>query len=81
MKKSTALEMIQMYGDELDKVGVVDETLTELFYRFPKKGSKDKAMRWLGFMQGALYMLRLRSLNELKQDSKDYALAERLDRK
>lgn len=71
MKRKTALDLMDNYSIELGMNGCVDETLTETPYRFPPNGSKNKAMRWLGFMQGAMYVLKLRTLDDLKEDSRE----------
>jgi hypothetical protein len=42
--------------------------------RFPEEGSVKKAMRWLGFMQGALWMVRAFTLEELKDHSRRKSL-------
>jgi len=76
MKRKTALKLIDDYSQELHMNGCVDETLVELDTRFPHDGKKEKAMRWLGFMQGAMYMMRLRTLDDLKNDSRDAVEAE-----
>jgi len=38
--------------------------------KFVKEGRIEKAMRWLGFIQGCLYCLTVKTLNELRDDSK-----------
>lgn len=38
--------------------------------QFVAEGRVEKAMRWLGFIQGVLWMSQVRTLNELKDDSK-----------
>lgn len=38
--------------------------------RFPENGSEKKAMRWLGFMQGALWAAGVFTLDELKEHSR-----------
>lgn len=77
MTKDDALLLIERYGEHLKKHGEEDPVLTEIRSRFPEDGSEKKAMRWLGFMQGALYMLkrfghgRGFTLDALKDHSRD----------
>lgn len=70
MKKKTALKLIATHVDDMEMVGINDENLTGILDRWPVKGSKSKAMRWLGFVQGAMYVLKLCSLEDLKTISK-----------
>ena len=83
MKRKTALKLIDDYSQELHMNGCVDETLVELDTRFPHDGKKEKAMRWLGFMQGVLWTSGV-SLQELKNmnrpDDKDINPCNALDR-
>lgn len=44
--------------------------------RWPEDGSERKAMRWLGFMQGALWTLGIYTLDELKEHSRIREVAE-----
>jgi hypothetical protein len=37
---------------------------------FVAEGRIEKAMRWLGFIQGVLWMMGLKTLNQLRDDSK-----------
>lgn len=37
---------------------------------FVAEGRMEKAMRWLGFIQGVLWALGIKTLNELRDDSK-----------
>lgn len=76
MTKNDALLLIDRYGEFLKKHGEEDPVLTEIRSRWPEGGSERKAMRWLGFMQGALYVLKKLkrrgfTLDELKEHSKD----------
>jgi hypothetical protein len=34
--------------------------------RFVEEGRRDKAMRWLGFIQGVLWVQRIYTIDELK---------------
>lgn len=37
---------------------------------FIRDGRRDKAMRWLGFIQGALWALGIRSVDEMRKDNR-----------
>lgn len=69
MTKAQALQLITIYGEWLTRVGWEDPTSTQIMERWPQDGSENKAMRWLGFMQGVLYQSCLMSLDEIKQHS------------
>lgn len=43
--------------------------------RFPSTGSKAKAMRWLGYMQGVLVATRVFTLDEVKRHAKNKQLS------
>lgn len=70
MTKDEALQLIKNYCEYLKVSGEVDSTLTDLIDRFPDTGSEAKAMRWLGFIQGALYHKGLFKLDDLKTHNK-----------
>ena len=70
MTKDQALKMIEQYADEFALHGCRDSTIVELPLRFPEDGSVNKAMRWLGFIQGCAFALELFTLAELKEHSK-----------
>lgn len=70
MTKDDALNLIGQYCTHLREHGEPDDTLSHLDARFPDDGSEKKAMRWLGFMQGALYMKGIFSLEDLKDHSR-----------
>lgn len=69
MTKEEALTLICDYCEAMKERGCEDETIIGLHSRFPPEGSEAKAMRWLGFMQGALYQMKIYSLEDLKQHS------------
>jgi hypothetical protein len=68
MTKDEALDLIDQYCTCVESD---DETVTRLRSRFPPDGSENKAMRWLGFMQGVLYTTGRFTLEELKAHSRD----------
>lgn len=70
MTRAEALHLIHLYCDILERDDEQDETLTGLRSRFPEDGSAQKAMRWLGFIQGALYVRGRFTLEDLKKHSK-----------
>ncbi len=75
MTKDTALSLLRQYGKMLRKETTLgatpdDTTLVEIDLRWPEDGSEKKAMRWLGFIQGALYAHRVFTLTELKEHSR-----------
>ena len=80
MTKEQALDLLFVYqcdfkdGEEDILAEGLDQTiLTELSDRFPDDGSENKAMRWLGFAQGAAWALGFYSLDELKEHSRKVA--------
>lgn len=44
--------------------------MCDQFRDFLREGRREKAMRWLGFIQGAFWVLGLRSVEEMKNDNK-----------
>jgi hypothetical protein len=74
MTKDQALALIEMYADRCrsstNPMLAADSVLTEIRQRWPEDGSENKAMRWLGFMQGALYSDGEFDLDELKEHSR-----------
>lgn len=86
MRRETALALLRRYtddfgrefGPELLPDQDIERSLIGLFDRFPADGSTDKAMRWLGFAQGAAYSFGLYPLDELKEHSR-MAVLEALD--
>lgn len=71
MTKDEALELMDQYCSIVKELGGKDEIVTGLRSRFPEDGSTSKAMRWLGFMQGVLYITGIFKLDELKVHSRD----------
>ena len=71
MTKDEALDLIDRYCSIAKERTIASEVITGLRSRFPKDGSEGKAMRWLGFMQGALYAANVFTLEELKVHSRD----------
>jgi len=71
MTKDEALGLIDRYCSIAKERTVAGEVITGLRSRFPKDGSEGKAMRWLGFIQGALYAANVFTLEELKVHSRD----------
>jgi len=74
MTKDNALTLIALYAERCTvsttPMLAADSTLTEIVERWPADGSENKAMRWLGFMQGALYAEGEFDLDELKEHSR-----------
>lgn len=68
MTKDTALHLISEYSTSL--APTKDPILTEMPSRWPEGGSEKKAMRWLGFLQGAAYTTGTFTLEELKEHSR-----------
>jgi hypothetical protein len=83
--RETALSLLQQYGvhlrDRYDRDGMAadsppsglgpyDHIVAEADMRFPADGAEDKAMRWLGFVQGALYVKGIFTLEQLKEHSR-----------
>ncbi len=71
MTKDEALDLIDKYCSLVKELGGHNEVITGLRSRFPEDGSEGKAMRWLGFMQGVLYITNIFTLDELKVHSRD----------
>jgi len=71
MTKDVAINLIKEYAQEAKDVGITDTTLTEIDTRFPEDGSEGKAMRWLGFIQGALYSKGVYTLDDLRRHVKE----------
>ena len=76
MTKEQALELIKQYCKILENFREPDTVLTELVKRWPEDGSEAKAMRWLGFIQGALYAYGYYSLEEVKDHSREKKVKE-----
>jgi len=76
MTKEQALSLIQEYCTVLEDLNEPDTVLTELLKRWPEDGSENKSMRWLGFIQGALYAYGYFSLEEIKEHSKEKTVKE-----
>lgn len=62
--------MVQQYSSEMASWGCRDRVVIDMYSRFPDDGSQNKAMRWLGFLQGCAYALGAFSLDELKEHSR-----------
>lgn len=71
MTKDDALSLMDQYCSLVKELGGHNETVTGLRDRFPEDGSEKKAMRWLGFMQGVLYITNIFTLEEIKAHSRD----------
>jgi hypothetical protein len=69
MTKERALRLVQQYAAVFRTTGEWDTTLTEIADRWPEDGSEQKAMRWLGFVQGVAYARGLFTLEEIKEHS------------
>jgi len=76
MTKDDALNLISSYCEITKNRGFEDEIVTGLRGRFPPEGSEAKAMRWLGFMQGALYTHKVFTLDELKKHSMERSVSD-----
>lgn len=84
MTKDQALDLMRQYAQYLKEhrntwISLPLESkrflhLIEMPERFPSEGSTSKAMRWLGFVQGALWMAEVFSLDTLKLHSKNRML-------
>jgi hypothetical protein len=73
MTREIAVKMIEQYCKVFVEEGgktPFSTTLTEAYLRFPAEGSTSKAMRWLGFMQGAAFAFNVFSLKEIKEHSR-----------
>lgn len=70
MNRTQALDLIEKYCTYLKGVGYVNPEVIELRKRWPLIGTTNKAMRWLGFIQGFCYGQAIFSLDQLKQHSK-----------
>ena len=42
------------------------ETIPDLL----RQGRREKVMRWLGFLQGSAWLMRIRTIDEMKNDNK-----------
>jgi len=76
MKRSEAIHMMHAYGEYVaehvpSNAHPVLTDLAEMPKRFPEDGSEDKAMRWLGYMQGVLASNGVFTLEELKIHNRD----------
>lgn len=86
MNKSEALELMRQYTVDLANRRLSQWPtrrhqrghLLSMTMRFPEDGSERKAMRWLGFMQGALWMAGIFTLEELKEHSRRKHLGDTL---
>jgi hypothetical protein len=62
--------MLGQYCEFLRKqTPCTDPTLTHADKRWPADGSEKKAMRWLGFIQGAVYARGYFTLEQIKAHS------------
>jgi len=75
MTKDEAVDLMDQYCSLVKELGGHNEVVTGLRSRFPADGSKSKAMRWLGFMQGVLYITEIFTLEELKMHSRDKTIS------
>lgn len=69
MTRGDALFLVWWYSQQFREAGWSDE-YSGLHDRFPRDGSEAKAMRWLGFAQGAAVQGGLFTLDEVKQHSR-----------
>jgi len=69
MNKSEALHLIKEYCAAAVRLSW-GEAITGLRSRFPDDGSENKAMRWLGFIQGVHFARGSYSLESLKDHSR-----------
>jgi len=80
MTRSDALYLLKLYARRVcPRAGIDDPVLSGIYDRFPTDGSEAKAMRWLGFMQGALYARGVFTLDEVKDHSRMLAHNERAE--
>lgn len=73
MNRAEALELIRQYAHEIDSSSESYFVLIEasgMPDRFPSDGSENKAMRWLGYMQGALVATGFFTLDDVKRHSR-----------
>lgn len=74
MTRENALYLLSAYCDTLkDGFAADDPVLTDaagMKDRFPADGDVDKAMRWLGYMQGVLVHAGVYTLEEVKEHSR-----------
>lgn len=75
------LNLLKEYGDELrawfvsNSCNEGDPILTEIYRRFPQKtGSVNKLIRWVGFIQGAAYKLKLFTIEEIENHSRECSI-------
>lgn len=74
MNKEQALDMLEQYANYFaTRTLTVNPALRDAVgmpERFPIDGSENKAMRWLGYMQGVAVALNLFTLEEVKEHSR-----------
>jgi hypothetical protein len=72
MTRETAIEMLGQYCALIrTQTACSDPTIFNADKRFPADGSERKAMRWLGFIQGAAYARGYFTLEQIKEHSKN----------
>lgn len=69
MKLYTALNLLYQYDYLVFRPGGFEEPYAGLWDRFHLDGSEAKAMRWLGFAQGACVAFGIFTLEEVKRHS------------
>jgi hypothetical protein len=87
MTKTQALKLMNFYAQWLRRDRLLDDIrdayvrhLIGMPERVTDAFSDSKTMRWLGFMQGALWMTRRFTLEELKEHSREAAADEHTSR-
>lgn len=74
MSKDEALSLLKEYCEYVKDDYSNFKHLTEMYQRFPKDGPEDKAMRWLGYMQGYCVALEIFSFEDVKAHSRNKTL-------
>lgn len=62
---------LAVYGWRSQRIPEAMEDARRMYGRFPLDGSKEKAMRWLGYMQGVLVTSKVFTLAQVKEHSKN----------
>ncbi len=81
MTRDEALSLLREYSEEatipdaFDWQDQIYDDAMGMPARFPTDGSKAKAMRWLGYMQGVLVALGVYTLDEVKEHSRRRSVA------
>lgn len=69
MTRDEAIELMRDYARHSAVMEAAPE-ITAMYSRWPSDGSSNKAMRWLGYMQGFLVARGVFDLDEVKEHSR-----------